>query len=99
MEKTDGLYDAIYNIERKTCASAECEVTCPAYKENEEYLCGARIRTKEIASAIRTYISGCLPQEKEVEYLPDGITPDYDISQSEEGFNACLKSVREALGL
>ena len=54
---------------------------------------------KDLTSAIRTYISGCLPQEKEVEYLPDGITPDYDISQSEEGFNACLKSVREALKL
>ena len=87
MKKTDGLQKIIKNWLTKPRDLDEIvnDMYDPA--------------TKDLASAIRTYISECLPQEKELEYLPDGITPDYDISQSEEGWNACLKSVREALRL
>ena len=50
---------------------------------------------EEIAQAIRTYISGCLPQEREViERLYGNVQNIENI-----GFNACLKSVREALRL
>jgi len=48
---------------------------------------------EEIAQAIRTYISGCLPREKDTTYFM--ATKRYCAL----GFNACLKSVREALRL
>ena len=46
------IYKIVYAVERKTCASEECEITCPAYKENEEYSCGARQRSRELAKAL-----------------------------------------------
>ena len=46
------IYKIVYAVERKTCASEECEITCPAYKENEEYPCGARQRSRELAKAL-----------------------------------------------
>jgi hypothetical protein len=46
------IYKIVYAVERKTCASEECEITCPAYKENEEYPCGARQRSRELAKSL-----------------------------------------------
>jgi len=47
----------------------------------------------KLANSVRTYISGCLPREKDTTYFM--ATKRYCAL----GFNACLKSVREALGV
>ena len=42
----------IYDIERKTCASEKCEISCPAYYDNDTYPCGVRLRSKALAQKL-----------------------------------------------
>jgi len=53
----------------------------------------------KLANSVRTYISGCLPQEKIPDYYGGGTDKWAWEELRKEGFNACLKSVREALGV
>ena len=48
---------------------------------------------------LRTYISGCLPREKIPDYYGGGTDKWAWEELRKEGFNACLKSVKQALGL
>ena len=93
MEKTDGLLEIIKNnIDRQW--DGDGKHTWMVDTEEKKY--------KALASALRTYISGCLPKEMSVEFPTAAHGWDSHtmcIKDFMDGFNACLKSVREALRL
>ena len=74
-----------------------CNIPCNYDGTNPEQV---KEVMEKCASAIRTYISECLPQEKCYFKRDFNSLKRYEEAKlREEGHNTCLKSVREALRL